>query len=327
MSAAGDTASIAVGTGANAGRIMVGAAQCGTATAATANTIVVSGNTGSETVTIDLSGGPFGPGATAEGSGVSEIEFAIDLSTGAQDRVTVAGSAGADTVVLGAGGGNLNGDDDVDATLTGVELATLSGSDGADVASGAGDITTGAATSLGLTLNGDSGDDALAGGSGDDTIAGGTGSNTLVGGAGDDTITGGPDNDTITGGPGGDTLTGGLGNDAFDEGAAANGTDTIAGSGGIDRVTYAGRTTSVGVLLDGVFNDGESGEGDNVGTDVEDAVGGAGDDTMTGSTAENDLTGGPGADAIDGGSGDDTLTGGSGDDRSDRRGRKRRSGR
>ena len=39
----------------------------------------------------------------------------------------------ADTVVLGAGGANLNGDDDVDATLTGVELATLSGSDGADV--------------------------------------------------------------------------------------------------------------------------------------------------------------------------------------------------
>ena len=69
MSAAGDTASIAVGTGANAGRIMVGAAQCGTATTATTNTIVVSGNTGSETVTIDLSGGPFAPGATAEGSG------------------------------------------------------------------------------------------------------------------------------------------------------------------------------------------------------------------------------------------------------------------
>ena len=58
-------------------------------------------------------------------------------------------------------------------------------------------------------------------------------------------------------------------------------------------MTYVGRTTSVAVTLDGVFNDGEPGEGDNVATDVEDAVGGAGDDTMTGSTADNDLLGGP----------------------------------
>ena len=117
---------------------MLGAAPCGTATTVTTNTIVVSGSTGSETVTIDLSGGPFAPGATAEGSGVSEIEFAIDLSTGAQDRVTVAGSAGADTVALGGNGANLNGDNDVDVTLAGVELATVTGSDGADVVSGAG---------------------------------------------------------------------------------------------------------------------------------------------------------------------------------------------
>jgi hypothetical protein len=198
---------------------------------------------------------------------------------------------GADTIVLGALGATLNTDNDVDVTLAGVELATLSGSDGADVASGAGDAATGAATSLALTLNGDSGDDTLSGGSGDDTITGGTGNNALSGGSGDDTISGGPDNDTITGGPGGDTLTGGLGNDAFDEGAAPTGTDTIAGSGGIDRVTYAGRTASVAVTLDGVFNDGEPGEGDNVGTDVEDAVGGAGDDTMTGSTADNAIAG------------------------------------
>ena len=73
----------------------------------------------------------------------------IDLSTGAQDRLTVAGSVGADTVVLGALGANLNADNDVDVTLTGVELATVSGSDGADVVSGAGDAATGAATSLG----------------------------------------------------------------------------------------------------------------------------------------------------------------------------------
>jgi len=96
---------------------MVGAAQCGTASTATTNTIVVSGNTGSETVTIDLSGARSLRVRPLRDSGVSEIEFVIDLSTGAQDRVAVAGSAGADTVVIGAAGANVNGDDDVDATL------------------------------------------------------------------------------------------------------------------------------------------------------------------------------------------------------------------
>ena len=62
----------------------------------------------------------------------------------------------------------------------------MSGSDGADVVSGAGDAVSGAATSLALTLNGDSGDDIVSGGSTDDAITGGTGNNALSGGAGDD---------------------------------------------------------------------------------------------------------------------------------------------
>ena len=220
---------------------------CGTATAATADTIVVSGNTGSETVTIDLSGGPFAPGATAERHRVPrEIEFA---STSRRARRTASRSRGARarTRSSSARRGEPQRRRRVDATRHRRGARDMSGSDGADLISGAGDATTGAPTSLALTLNGDSGDDKLSGGDGDDTIAGGTGDNALAGGSGDDTMTGGPDNDAITGGPGGDTLTGGLGNDAFDEGAASNGTDTMAGSGGIDRVTYAGRTASVAV--------------------------------------------------------------------------------
>ena len=67
--------------------------------------------------------------------------------------------------------------------------------------------------------------------------------------------------------------------------------------------------------MDGVFDDGEAGESDNVGADIENAVGGAGDNIMTGSGSANDLTGGPGNDILDGGAGDDTLNGGLGGDR------------
>ena len=231
MSAAGDTAAIAVGTGVNAGRIVVGVTACGAATTATTDAIVVAGNTGAEAVTLDVNGGPFAPGATAEGTGTAEIEFIVDLGTGALDRVTTTGGAGGDSIVFGALGINLNADDDVDVALTGVEFATVNGSDGADTVSGAGNASTGEATSLVLTLNGDGGDDVL------------------LGGLDEDTITGGNGNDVLTGGPGGDTLTGGLGSDVFDEESEATGSDTIAGSGGLDAVSYARRTN--GVTVDG----------------------------------------------------------------------------
>ena len=315
MSAAGDSASIAVGTGANAGRIMVGVTACGLATTSLTDTIVVNGTTGAENVTVDLSGGQFAPGAAVEGSGLSEIELVVDLSTGVLDRFTITGSSGDDAVTLGAAGANLNADDDVDVTLANVELGTMTGSTGADALSAGGDAVTGAATTFLMTMSGDGGADTVTGGQGDDTITGGTGSNVLSGGDGDDTITGGQGDDTLAGDDGGDTLTGGLGNDTFDEGAAPNGTDTMAGSGGNDLVTYGARAAGVVVTMDGAFDDGEVGESDNVGADIENAVGGAGDNLMTGSGSANDLTGGLGNDILDGGAGDDTLNGGMGNDR------------
>ena len=140
MSAAGDTGSIAVGT---AGRIMLASAQCGTATTANTDTIVVNGNTGAETLTIDLSGGAFEPGLTAEGTGTSEIEFSLDLGTGVLDRITITGGPGNEAITFGTSGMALNGDSDVDATVTGVELGTVNASAGADTVSGAGGGTGG----------------------------------------------------------------------------------------------------------------------------------------------------------------------------------------
>lgn len=146
------------------------------------------------------------------------------------------------------------------------------------------------------------------------TLNGGMGDDVLTGGDGPDTLNGDADDDTLTGGPGSDTIAGGTGNDVIDDGSTLNGSDSIAGGTGSDLLTYAGRSSDIVATMDGVFDDGEMGEGDNVATDVEDAIGGSGDDTMVGSSSPNDLAGGDGDDVIDGGTGADHLSGGTGAD-------------
>ncbi len=79
------------------------------------------------------------------------------------------------------------------------------------------------------------------------------------------------------------------------------------GSDGIDTVTYADgcfnggeqQCDDVTVTLDDASNDGRGGN-DNVRSDVENVIGGTGDDTITGDVDANFL---------DGGDGDDTLNG------------------
>ena len=69
--------------------------------------------------------------------------------------------------------------------------------------------------------------------------------------------------------------------------------------------------------LDGVRNDGEDGELDDIGSDVENLEGGEGNDSLTGNTAGNYLAGGAGNDVLDVGPADaayDSLSGGEGDD-------------
>jgi Ca2+-binding RTX toxin-like protein/Tol biopolymer transport system component len=115
-----------------------------------------------------------------------------------------------------------------------------------------------------------------------------------------------PDVETLIGGPGDDKFTGSEAHNNFDGGAGA---DSMSGGDGIDSVTYASRSEPVTVTFDGMADDGEAKEGDNIAEDVESAVGGAGDDVLTGSSRGNALLGGPGDDELRGGDGDDLLAG------------------
>ncbi len=154
----------------------------------------------------------------------------------------------------------------------------------------------------------------MQGGPGNDSITGGPGTDSISSGAGNDTISSGEGTDQIFDGSGADTIATGAGDDeidaSFDDGSA----DVMSGGSGTDRVTFTERLTPIAVSLDDVANDGRAGENDNVAADVEDVVGTAFNDTLSGSSSSNQLDGGGGSDTLSGLGGSDSLTGGRGND-------------
>jgi Ca2+-binding RTX toxin-like protein len=126
-------------------------------------------------------------------------------------------------------------------------------------------------------------------------------------------ITGDDGNDRLQGGSGADTLDGGPGDDTFVS-PTPDGADTYIGGSGTDTIDYSGRTTSVNVTIGaGNRDDGAPGEGDDVQGDVENVVGGSGNDTLIGNAANNSLYGNGGSDFLEGGGGADVLDGGTDD--------------
>lgn len=120
---------------------------------------------------------------------------------------------------------------------------------------------------------------------------------TLVGGGGADSLFGSGGDDILEGGAGADNLDGGTGNN----------TASYANALSVDDKT--GVTVS---LIAPETNTGEA-AGDSF-TAIQNLVGSAFDDMLTGNGSANKLFGGAGNDILDGGSGSDELTGGLGDD-------------
>jgi hypothetical protein len=93
------------------------------------------------------------------------------------------------------------------------------------------------------------------------------------------------------------------------------GADVVsADARGVVTVSYADRTAAVATSFDGVANDGEPGEGDQLGPGVDGVQGGTGNDSLTGSGGVDFLAGGPGNDIVRGLAGDDSLKGEDGND-------------
>ena len=108
-----------------------------------------------------------------------------------------------------------------------------------------------------------------------------------------------------------------------------DGADVCKGGSGVDTAAYATRSTPLSLTNDGAANDGAAGEGDNIGTDVENLTGGQAADTITTPrTGANIASGGAGNDTLDvrdgigpngdkadGGGGTDTCLADTGDTR------------
>ncbi|HEV2296330.1 MAG TPA: calcium-binding protein [Tepidisphaeraceae bacterium] len=131
----------------------------------------------------------------------------------------------------------------------------------------------------------------------------GTVRDTLIGGSGNDNI------DAIFS-RSGHSISGGDGNDTIRTGVAS---DTVDGGAGADTISYTNRGANLFVSLDGIANDGQSGENDSL-TSIENFWGGSGADTFTGDGNNNSVKGGGGNDTLRGGGGNDTLSGEAGND-------------
>ena len=126
----------------------------------------------------------------------------------------------------------------------------------------------------GVVLSGSLAGDYLFGGDGIDTIAGLGGDDLLSGGAGGDSIDGGAGSDTLT----------------YEKSAEAIALDLTSGTG-----------SKGDAFADAIRN-------------VENVIGSAFDDTISGDGGANRLSGGEGNDTLEGQGGDDTLVGGAGGD-------------
>jgi len=159
-------------------------------------------------------------------------------------------------------------------------------------------------SSLADVLSGNGGNDVISGLNGADRLYGDAGEDTLYGGLHDDQLFGGADDDQLFGEEGNDTLYGGSGFNEFDGGT---GTDTawFADSTAAIRVTLNGSSEAFvhsGIFLRGTIKN------------VENIVGGDGNDTITGDGLANLLNGSNGNDTLNGGGNDDRLLGSVGND-------------
>lgn len=191
-------------------------------------------------LTIDLSRGPFAPGASPEADGSSEIEIG-----GSFGRAFIAGTSGPDDFRLGAGGGvwgvNLNPREaSADVDLTGDQKPLYV----VDAGAGADTIKLSAAGSglprplrAGAWVFGGRGQDLLRGGPGSSWLVGEGGADTLRGGRGRDRLDGWASDDRLIGGKGADHASGWQGRDRFRLG---RGNDSVHARDGTREVIRCG---------------------------------------------------------------------------------------
>lgn len=254
-----------------------------------------------------------------------------DFMSGGGGRDNLRGGAGNDLLKGGAGNDRLFGGNGNDV---------LQGDGGNDLIDGGNGIDTlafykpGSTTpvTVDLAITGTQatgyGNDTIVGienilgGRGNDTLRGDGGANLIKGGAGNDRVFGRGGNDTLSGNGGDDYINGGKGIDTL----VVSSTPGATGGTSVDLRIETAQNTGYGLdtvvnienLIGGAGNDTLIGNGranlimGKAGKDVIRGLGG--NDTLLGNGDRDRLDGGGGADVLQGGGGNDRLLGGRGDD-------------
>lgn len=263
--------------------------------------------TGDGSCTID------GRTATCAGATSASIDVrdrddrvALDATVPAIVRSSIFGGSGDDTLRGGAGddmiaGDLVDGPGGSDRIFGGAGIDGLSGYGGADHAVGGADDDF---------VDGGAGADEVQGGGGDDSVHGDADADAETD-ASADVVGGGPGRDSLDGAGGDDTLSGGPGDDRF---VAEPGADLVSGGADLDRVDYARRSRVVvsigrGAADDGNEIDGPPGARDEVLGNIEEVIGSAARDVLTGNASDNLLIGAGGRDVLSGAAGDDEIAG------------------
>jgi trimeric autotransporter adhesin len=234
--------------------------------------------------------------------------------------ITGTGNDGNNTIIAdGAGDKTINGLGGDDTLLGNVGNDTIDGGAGNDIidggagvnqlSGGTGDDNYGVHNSADVIIeNVDGGKDIVWSDAANYTLSANVESLYLVGSVngtgydGDNFIFGyGAGDNIISGGKGNDTLAGGVGNDTFRINADTDfGTKTVVENAneGSDTISFAGSSTAVNIDLSLTAAQAITAKIQLVIplVNLENVIGGAGDDTLAGNSLSNTLTGGAGAD-------------------------------
>jgi serralysin len=234
-----------------------------------------------------------------------------DSLVGGAENDTLLGLAGTDTLIGNAGNDRLDGGAGIDTMQGGAGDDTYVATSGDVITDSAGvdSVLSDVSWSLGATSNVEN------------LTLTGTAAITANGNNLNNVLTGNDaNNSSINGRAGNDTMFGMGGNDTFDMstgGTASYGNDVIDGGSGTDTVDFGANARSaviVNLALGAMSGGGDAGAGSATLTSIENFVGGAFADHVTGSNVQNFLFGGAGDDFLDGGGENDTLQGGDGND-------------
>ncbi len=326
----------------NMGVTNLGATGSGTDTFLAFELVSITGGTGSDT----LNGTAYSGSLVLNGSDGNDV---LQAGTGSN---TLNGGSGADVLMGNTGNDQLFGGADNDDLLGGIGNDTLAGGLGDDVyrfgatttaeadviSEGANegvdrlDFSTLAATiAVSVNLSSDASlashtnrtISATGGQSANlENVIGGAASDALIGNAANNRLEGGVGNDVLTGGTGSDALLGGAGNDTYrflDSASTETDTLTELAPDGNDSLDFTGLTVAVTVNLGSDASLAAHANRTVVATagqaaNIENAMGGSSNDSLTGNAAVNTLDGGSGNDTLEGAAGNDVLTGGLNDD-------------